>query len=91
MNLKPGIYMATVRGVPDQIIKVVEPETYGATCTVHTPDGKCVCHEAGKVTDARPLITLDMKEPDLVVTYLRRTFNTRLIGIADQIEAQTHG
>lgn len=73
--LEPGLYRATVRGVADQIIKVVDPESYGATCTVHTPDGKCVCHEFGKVTDARPLIVLDLDSDEArhLVSHLQNT------------------
>jgi len=89
MNLSPGIYKATVRGVSDQIIKVVSPETYGATCTVHTPEGKCVCHEIGNVTDARPLILLDLGAAISALRIATLLRDHGHGGVADQIEAQT--
>jgi hypothetical protein len=94
MNLEPGIYKATVRGVPDQI--VVWHKDGGCTpeVSVNKP-----CLDPEDVTDARPLIVLDalaandaMSADDVfacAIESLRKSPYWSDSGLADQIEAQT--
>jgi hypothetical protein len=90
-GLKPGLYRATFATGEERVIKVVDPDAARDGCTVHTPEGKCVCHGMGHITDARPLIVIDLSgfiSDAALVADLRRGgwgFNE----IADQIEAQT--
>jgi hypothetical protein len=77
--LEPGrLYMAKCAGEPERLLFV---ETGGwaddMDGTVWNPD--CI-------TDARPLIVLDLDDPQRLVTILRANC---LWGLADQIEAQT--
>ena len=82
--LKPGLYRATVRGVPDVTVMVV-----GDGCGYMTEEvNGGLAHLLKDITDARPLIVLDLKDLDVhkVVAALRRVGWER---IAVQIEAQS--
>ena len=86
-TLKPGIYKATVRGVPDKIL-MVDNTGMGHASTIYG------VHVGNHITDARPLIVLDLSDwhipTALVDLRSNKRFPTFLCGlIADQIEAQT--
>jgi hypothetical protein len=94
MTLKPGLYKATVRGVPDVTVMVTErneatssirvKSDSGWTFTYHDPDEH--------ITDARPLIVLDLLPTRTIalVRLLSDPLRHDWAGpIADQIEAQT--
>jgi hypothetical protein len=86
--LKPGLYRATVRGIPGESIVMVGKDGYTYSLA---PDGEArACYV---FQDARPLIVLDLdyirfKSYGLrdVIGILRRDGHE---DIADQIEAQT--
>ena len=73
--LEPGIYRATFASGDTRIIKVVDPDVAGNGCTVYAPYGRCVCHGLDGITDARPLVVLDLDENDArhLVSYLEIT------------------
>lgn len=87
MKLSPGLYKATVRGVPDVTVLLNERNEWRSIVQVKGMIG----HHHNDITDARPLIVLDTKDSNgtlyhQLVAYLRRGG----WGItADQIEAQT--
>jgi len=89
MSLAPGIYKATVRGVPDQIVMVGDDE-HGRTMT--NLGRLSHLHTLMHITDARPLIVLD-PESDQVRDFLRNygvgsAGSYVLERLATQIEAQ---
>ena len=82
--LLPGLYSATVRGVPDQIVMIGDWTSSG-----HVMHGEHVI--ASDITDARPLIVLDLAAPDRFATLLRSfddMGDTVFTKAAEQIEAQ---
>jgi hypothetical protein len=85
--LEPGLYRATVRGVADQIV-MVNDEGNGFTIN---KIGVCGGHVPSLITDARPLIVLDLSDPAKTVQRLRAVTTkwSYADDIADQIEAQT--
>jgi len=100
--LEPGIYRATFASGDTRIIKVVDPDVAGNGCTVYAPYGRCVCHGLDGITDARPLVVLDLDENDArhLVSYLEITVEEHpdqlgsvgravYTNVAAQIEAQT--
>jgi len=84
--LKPGFYRATVEGVPNIPLMVTDELWIGWT-TRKVPDTHygTYGHEVKDITDARPLILLDLGYPLETASLLRRDNFTQ---IADQIEAQ---
>ena len=58
-ELKPGLYRANVRDVPNQIIMVHDATNPGHACTVGKV-GRWTMHSPGDYSDARPLIVLDL-------------------------------
>ncbi len=85
--LTPGLYRATVRGVADTIVLVHKD---GTPITATPVDG-CSYH-AGQITDARPLIVLDLsaiRSDAVLVQHLRESGTFDLADLAAQIEAQT--
>jgi len=90
--LEPGWYKATVRGVPDVTIVIESVATgYGYAVSAERVAGG-VTHNLSDVTDARPLIVLDLVNPRRFAELLRAFDNngdTSFTLAADQIEAQT--
>ena len=86
-QLKPGLYRATVRSVPDQIVMVNDD---GNGFTINKI-GVCGGHVPSLITDARPLIVLDLADYDAgyVIEVLRHPHHLWANRVADQIEAQT--
>lgn len=96
--LRPGLYRATVRGLSDQIGMVQDED--GDFLTMQAAGGWW-CHPAHFITDARPLIVLDIDNwlPGRVEALPRWIRNQAALSfgideefaadIADQIEAQT--
>ena len=95
--LAPGLWKATVRGVPDTIV-LIQGDGDGDGLSLTTVDGWW-CHPHRTITDARPLITLDIDANSLAILRhsLKRwmdwtsliTEQTATRGLLDQIEAQT--
>lgn len=56
MKLKPGLYKATVRGLPDQIV-LIHDENFG--CTFEPVEDRQT-HLSNHITDALPLFVLDL-------------------------------
>jgi len=93
--LEPGLYRATVRGVADQIVMVTDAEDGWTMTEIARATG----HALSDITDARPLIVLDLVSSQ--VDYLRHALNRwiewssltdekrTLAGLLGQIEAQT--
>jgi len=83
--LEPGIYRATVCGIPDTIV-TVKPGVYSTTYAV----GRYNEDQHRDITDARPLIVLDLGgAADTAARNLRALHSATADIIADQIEAQT--
>ena len=86
--LAPGLWKATVRGVADTIVMVFDTSTFVTATTT----GDHYYHKVGEhLTDARPLIVLDLEDHGRVnaanlAQVLREDGYPYL---ADQIEAQT--
>jgi len=91
--LKPGLYRATVRGVADQIVMLTDAPTEDPWVSMLTSTGtvRWRWHEGGRVTDARPLIVLDLEHPAETVRHLRAESSPWdcIEEIAAAIEAQT--
>lgn len=81
-NLDPGIYKATVRGVPDVIV-FIDGAHYGRTAEYVAEHRE---HLPIDITDARRLIVLDVDDVPRLAYAVRCE---GLTAIADQIEAQT--
>jgi len=86
--LEPGLYRATVCGIPDTIV-TVKPGAYATTYSV----GRYNEDQHRDITDARPLIVLDLGSPEFaaeiapqIVACLRREGWGKT---ADQIAEQT--
>jgi len=97
--LTPGIYKATVRGVPDQIVMVSDQSVNYRNSTL-TRCGPEYWHPDSEVTDARPLTLVDVnywfhgRIPEAAKhvreSSIRNTASREVIcDILDQIEAQT--
>ena len=94
--LSPGLYRATVEGVPNIIIMIADEYGRGTTsrCVPDTPYGTRG-HDRDNITDARPLIVLDLENPAAVVRSLRTAtrYSDEVLPYLDQvaasIEAQT--
>ena len=92
--LAPGFWKATVRGVPDTIVMLTDADQVDPWVSLLTTTTTAVhwrWHEARHITDARPLITLDLEDHGRVnaanlAQVLREDGYPYL---ADQIEAQT--
>ena len=92
--LTPGLYRATVRGVTDQIVML--GDRTGSGHPMHgdhvamLPDGLCVV-ASDRITDARPLIVLDINHvaAEYVIDVLRSKCHLWANKVADQLEAQT--
>ena len=68
-TLKPGLYKATVRGVPDTIVMIDDEGMGHHQENIDTLHRK---HEhSANFTDARPLIVLDLKDPALMIKAMR--------------------
>ena len=76
--LEPGLYRATVKGVADTLVLLNEA-------------GSPRWYSADEITDARPLIVLDLTHVQIgrFLYSLRATGNVEDRKIADQVEAQT--
>ena len=86
MTLTPGLYWATVRGVPDVIV-MVDLNGYGHHDTLC---GDCRHTAAEQITDAHPLIVLDPSKFNVVwVCQILRGTPDGVSYVVDQIEAQT--
>jgi len=91
-KLEPGLYRATVNSVADRIV-LVDSTGWGYYTSVG--DAKMLANKCDRITDARPLIVLDLKDPTEIARALRISFHPAtitgalFINIADQIEAQT--
>ena len=88
-NFKAGLYKATVRGVPDQIVMLTDADQVDPWVSMLTTTSSAVhwrWHEARHIVAARPLIVLDIEFPREVASLLRRHNFT---ATAHQIEAQT--
>jgi hypothetical protein len=81
--LEPGLYRATVRGVEDVILMAHED---GTAMTLVPIDGRAL-HRGNCITDARPLIVLDLEGLD--VQTLADVVRVSWPELADAIEAQT--
>jgi len=81
--LEPGLYKATVNGVPDVTVMKGRDEAAYLVSTGHLATRRI---NSGPLTDARPLIVLDLDDPERLVTILRANC---LWGLADQIAEQT--
>jgi len=87
------LYRATVRGVADVTV-FIDDNGYGHHATVI---GDSRHSDRSWITDARPLIVLDLEYPQIAVRALEMAFRDHTNGdartiyrsIADQIEAQT--
>jgi len=93
--LEPGFYMATVEGVPNIPIMITDEAGRGFTMrkVPDTPYGT-YGHNPSDITDARPLIVLDLENPAAVVRSLREATQNGadlpyLDQVAASIEAQT--
>jgi len=85
--LEPGLYRATVRGVPDVIVMVGKHGDYARIVNADTT--LMAFQDSPKdITDARPLIILDTNALSArnIAQILR---SSGYAGVADQIEAQT--
>ena len=85
--LSPGLYRATVRGVPNVIV-LIDENGYGHHATII---GDSRHSDPSRITDVRPLIVLDLEDHGRVnasnlAQVLREDGYPRL---ADQLEAQT--
>ena len=91
-TLKPGLYKATVRGVADVTV-FVDGSTQIHTLTLVRDrwGNDHSTHSPHLITDARPLIVLDLEDPAESVRLLRAETSPWdcVEQIADQIEAQT--
>ena len=58
--MKPGLYVATVRGVEG--VMVIGPSSEDRAYRTSEPINGLYYHEAPQVTDARPLVVLDPKD-----------------------------
>ena len=83
--LAPGLWKATVRGVTDVIVLVTDENTAYRNITIETCGGEH-WHSDVQVTDARPLIVLDLDDPRRLARLMR---DNGLLGLADQIIEQT--
>ena len=83
----PGLYRATVRGVPGESIVMVG-DGGSFTFSLDTEGNVRRCYV---FTDARPLIVLDLEDPAETVRHMRSESASwdEIELIADQIEAQT--
>ena len=97
--LEPGLYRATVRGVADVTVLIAD-SGFGHTIKRYATSacsGPDYVHGPEKITDARPLILLDLAYPGDAVNALKMAARDGTNGdarpiyraIADQIEAQT--
>ena len=87
--LEPGLYRATVRGVADQIVMMHR----NSACTAEDV-ADWIQHNIADITDARPLIVLDLENPAAVIRSLRKATENDwdlpyLDQVAASIEAQT--
>jgi len=94
--LEPGLYRATVRGVADQIVMLTNAETDDpwVSLLAHSTEVRWRRHEHRHISDARPLIVLDLENPAAVVRSLREATRNGadlpyLDQVAASIEAQT--
>jgi len=99
--LTPGLYRATVRGVPDTLLIVDQNGMGHHTLLDSCPGDIGVTHTSTgeHITDARPLITLDLGDwhPETIKAFAAKTRSTVsdtsavkfAQWLADQIEAQT--
>jgi hypothetical protein len=71
MTLTPGIYKATVRGEPDTIVILVADAGDNEPWASVTRVKGGFWHGDSKITDARPLIVLDLEDPAEMVHILR--------------------
>jgi len=100
--LEPGLYRATVRGVADTIVMLTDAQTDDPWVSMLAHRASAVrwrWHEHMHITDARPLIVLDVVSSQ--VDYLRHALKRwiewssltdekrTLDGLLSQIEAQT--
>lgn len=94
MTLEPGrVYRVTVRGETNVLV-IARSD---GTVTTSEPLGGYWSHGADEITDARPLITLDLRDPADAVREIRAVADAArhicewevVDIIADQIEAQT--
>jgi len=60
-ELKPGLYRATVRGKADQIVMVDDSGDYAPASSLTSVDKEWV-HRLENITDAYPLLILDLKD-----------------------------
>ena len=88
--LEPGLYKATVHGVPDTTVLISTSQGAGFTSEVI---GEWRTHLREDITDARPLIALDLGEDPSHVKYvvdvLRNARHMWTNDAADQIARQT--
>ena len=82
--LEPGLYRATVRSVPDQIV-MVNDDSNGFTIN---KIGVCGGHVPSLIEDARPLIVLDLGRSS-ASCFAQVIREDGYDDLADQIEAQT--
>lgn len=92
-TLTPGLYRATVRGVADTIVMVHEDGTAMSVANIE----RRAFHKDIHITDARPLIVLDLGDDD-PHHYIKAlcqaekknyAYNLALRNLADQIAQQT--
>jgi len=89
--LEPGLYRATVRGELDTMV-LMGRNGMGHHDAVVLLDGVVTTHSHDDhITDARPLIVLDLADYDAgyVIEVLRHPHHLWANRVADQIEAQT--
>jgi hypothetical protein len=93
-TLEPGLYKATVRGVPDTVVMVQDDGDCFSVSQIDHYWG----HTEAVIKDARPLIVLNFGEPAEAVMALRSAAefvrhnvaqNLIINGIANLIEEQT--
>lgn len=96
--LEPGLYKATVRGIPDQTIFVDGSGTVDTvTSLLPVGEDRLCYHDLEDLTEVRQLIVLDVEEPAECVTLFRGiafhrgpSLHVSLLNtMADQIEEQT--
>jgi len=93
-ELEPGLYRATVRGVPNVMVLIAD-SGFGHTIERYDYAGQSFpehIHGSSKITDACPLIVLDLSgfiSDELLIEHLRGAEWFDTDSLADQVEAQT--
>jgi len=93
--LNPGLYLATVRGIPGESIVLAGVGVTGDKDVMFSLDSGGNIRRCYVFEDARPLIVLDLEDPRGAVAQIRSYFAHQddvpayMEQVADQIEAQT--